>query len=364
MVNTLFIGKSPSPPWNDSAKNIQKVLLENLKEYYIEYLTDGSYLYSGKRKGRIVYKKTSSYSLSQKEQIRLFFNLLKPDFHIDLYHYFFSPNIKSSLAARFLKLIKPKKIIQSVLSMPKEINDIHTLFFGDQIVTMSNTSQKKLEYLGVSNVSTIYPGINIPLINKDEISHAKHNFHFSSDKTVVLYAGDYTPEIYNIADLAKELKHEGKDFLFVFAIRLKNSYSIEEDRAFRWYVSGKLGLFQDSIRVYNELENFSQLLAASDIMIFTQQDLYAKMDLPLVILEAMSMKKMVIIPKNSMLLEMNIDKNLVVSNTIYEIKDALLSLSKEKKGDIGLRNYQIVKKYFEASVMAKGYEKLYSTVEC
>ncbi len=364
MVNTLFIGKSPSPPWNDSAKNIQKTLLDNLKDQYIEYLTDGSYTYSGKRKGILVYKKSSSYSLTQKEQIELFLNLLKPDFHIDLYHYFFSPNIKSSLAARFLKLIKPKKIIQSVLSMPKEVNDIHTLFFGDQIVTMSKTSQKKLEYLGLSNVSTIYPAVNLPSINKDEIIHAKYNFHFSSEKTVVLYAGDYTSDIYNLADLAKELKNEGKEFIFVFAIRLKNSYSIDEDRRFKWYVSNKLGLFQDSIRIYNELESFSQLLATSDIMIFTQQDLYAKMDLPLVILEAMAMKKMVIIPQNEMLLEMNIDRNLIISNTIYEIKEALLTFTKENRSEIGIKNYQIVKKYFESSIMVKGYEKLYSTVEC
>jgi len=355
----LFIGKSPSPPFNDSNKIIVKNLLSNISNVNIEYLSDGKLNYPNKKE-RIVYNENSSYNLTLKQQAKVFLDLLKPNLNIDIYHYFFAPNFKTSLFCRLLKMAKPKYSIQSVLSMPKTLENPEILFFGDLIITKSRSSQKILENVGVSNVKTIYPGIEIKDLNKDEINTAKNYFKLDIEKGAVLYAGDYNEDVLKLLDVAKYIYNQYR-FIFVFAIRLKDEASKEFDKKFRETVK-KLNLPSDYIRIYNEVENFDKLLQASDIVIFSQKDLYAKMDIPLVLLEAMAYKKLIISSKLPSLFELNKNDNILFADNEKDIFDLLSQINQHVKAEFGLKNIQVVRNYFEASIMAKQYEKIYENI--
>jgi len=217
----LIISKSPSPPWNDSAKNIIKDILSNIKDFDIEYFSDGNTKFADNHIERKIYRSDTSYALSLSQQLTVFFNLLKPDYKNSIYHYFFSPNIKSSFATSLIQRLKYQPSIQTILSLPRSFENHEMLFFGDEIVTMSNTAKLKLNKLGYNNVTTIYPGIELEKVYKDEVLYEKHRFGINADTLTILYAGDYTDSLYPFLELIKKLEASNKNYKFIFAVREK-----------------------------------------------------------------------------------------------------------------------------------------------
>jgi len=356
----LIISKSPSPPWNDSAKNIIKDILDNIKNFDIEYFSDGKTNFKDNHIENIIYKKDTSYALSLSQQLSVFFNLLKPDYRNSIYHYFFSPNIKTSFATGFIQKLKYQPSIQTILSLPKTFNNPERLFFGDEIVSMSNTAKLKLNKLGYDNVTTIYPGVKSEKVHRDEVLYQKHKFGIDAEKMTIMYAGDYNDSLYPFLDLIKDLETtKSKKYKFIFAIREKS----QKDKIFLLNLKNKiksLGISREFLKLYGEVKDFKKLLLATDILIMTQTDLYAKMDIPLVILEAMNYKKTVILFDNPFFREINKEENIFIVKDFNELKIALEKSEKiSVRTNTGLKNLSVIKKYFTNEIMVENYEKLY-----
>jgi glycosyltransferase involved in cell wall biosynthesis len=355
----LIISKSPSPPWNDSAKNIIKSILDNIKGFNIEYFSDGNTNFSKNHIEKQIYKRDTSYSLSLSQQLSFFLNLLKPDYRNSIYHYFFSPNMKSSIATSFIQRTKYQPSIQTVLSLPRNFKKHDIMFFGDEIVTMSDTAKLKLNRLGYENVTTIYPGVDIEEINKDEVLYQKNKFGIENDKLVILYAGDYNDSLYSYLEFIKEQEINNKNYKFIFAIREKST----EDKNRLYNLKRKikqLGISRSFLKLYGEIEDFKSLLLASDVLIMTQTDLYAKMDIPLVVLEAMVYKKNIILFDNLFFNEINREENIFIIESFNELSIVLKNIEKLSiRIEMGLRNLNVAKKYFTNKLMVEKYEKIY-----
>lgn len=354
-----IISKSPSPPWNDSAKNIIKAILENIKNFNIEYYSDGKTKFSDNHIENKIYDKDTSYSLSLSQQVSVFLNLLKPDYRNSIYHYFFSPNIKTSLATSFIQKLKYQPSIQTVLSLPKTFDTPELLFFGSQIVTMSDTAKLRLNKLGFENVTRIYPGIDIETFNKDEILYERNKFGINNETLTILYAGDYNSSLYPYLEFIKEQETKDKNYKFIFAIREKSEKDKKELFNLKLKIK-KLGISRTFLKLYQELKDFKKLLLASDVLIMTQTDLYAKMDIPLVILEAMAYKKSIILFDNPFFREIDKDDNIFITKSFQELSIILSNIEKLSiRTETGLKNLSIVKKYFTNKIMVENYEKLY-----
>ncbi len=354
-----IISKSPSPPWNDSAKNIIKAILENIKDFNIEYYSDGKARFSENHIAKQIYDKDTSYSLSLKQQVSVFLNLLKPDYRNSIYHYFFSPNIKTSVATSFIQTLKYQPSIQTVLSLPKTFDNPELLFFGTQIVTMSDTARYKLNKLGFENITRIYPGIDIESFNKDEILYERNKFGIENDILTILYAGDYNSSLYSFLEFIKEQESKGKKYKFIFAIREKSEKDKKELYNLKIRIK-KLGISRSFLKLYQEMDDFKKLLLASDVLIMTQTDLYAKMDIPLVVLEAMAYKKSVILFDNPFFREINKENNIFIAESFQELSVILNNIKKLSiRIETGLKNLNVVKKYFTNKIMVENYEKLY-----
>jgi len=354
-----LISKSPSPPWNDSAKNIIKAILENIKNFDLEYFSDGNISYPDNHKANIIFKGDTSYSLSSYQQFLIFLNLLKPDYKNSIYHYFFAPNLKASFASAFIQKLKYQPSIQTVLSLPKSFKNPELLFFGSEIVTMSENAKERLNKLGFENVTRIYPGVDIEPVYIDEVLFQKNKFGLSKDILTILYAGDYDASLYPFLELIKELEADNKNYKFIFAIREKSD--ADKEKLFNLKKAIKnLGISRSFLKLYGELEDFKNLMLATDILVMTQTDLYAKMDIPLVILEAMARKKSVVVFNNPFYEEINKDTNLYMVNSFNELKSVLKILERlSVRTETGIKNLSVVKNYFTNEIMVKEYEKLY-----
>jgi len=354
-----IISKSPSPPWNDSAKNIIKEILNNIKNFNIEYFSDGNTDFSDNHIENMIYQTDTSYSLSVSQQLSIFFNLLKPDYKNTVYHYFFSPNIKASIATSFIQKLKYQPSIQTVLSLPRNFNNSEIMFFGDEIVTMSDVAKLKLNKLGYENVTRIYPGIDIEPFNKDEILYEKNKFGIDNNVLTILYAGDYNNSLYKFLEFIKEQESQNKKYKFIFAIRQKTLKDKKELYNLKIKIE-QLGISSSFLKLYGELENFKKLLLATDILIMTQTDLYAKMDIPLVVLEAMAYKKNIILFDNPFFREINKEDNIFITKSFHELGIILKNMEKLSiRTEFGLKNINVIKKYFTNNIMVDNYEKLY-----
>lgn len=362
MKQIRYICKSPTPPWNDSAKNIVRDLLNGVNDYKIEYLSDGEYIFQNHHVASPVYRENTTYSLSIKEQVKLFLYLSKPDFHNDLYHFFFTPTLKSALPLKALKMVKRRPFVQTLLSLPNMAYFPEQLFFGDKIITMSDHSRNLIQGLGDFDVSTIYPGVSVNQPTPDEVAAAKSTFLIPKGKIVILYAGDYQEGIYDILEIARTLYSSKTRLMFRFAVRIKSENDFQHDYAFRRAV-GRLNLPDSYIKIYNELKDFHCLMRASDMMIFYQKSLFAKMDIPLVVLEAMGYGKPVIVSGNPMLRELNRDDNLLIANDRQGLIEQIKLLKQQKQRiKFGKRNRRVVTEFFTLSQMVHNYEKIYQTL--
>jgi glycosyltransferase involved in cell wall biosynthesis len=107
-----------------------------------------------------------------------------------------------------------------------------------------------------------------------------------------------------------------------------------------------------------------ELIYASDIVIFPQEKMYAKMDIPLVLIEALSLKKPIIIADISPLREI-LNKNgpgvLVPPLDPLALCKAILQLLKDKKRreTIGEKGPKLVEQKYDIKKMAKEYEDIY-----
>ena len=103
----LIVSKPLVPPWNDSTKNLPRILVDNIDQYVFHVFANRDFNYPRKNViSEAIYNVKTGYELSKIQKIRIFLRLLKPDPQISAYHLFFAPY---PMALLFLRLIAKVK---------------------------------------------------------------------------------------------------------------------------------------------------------------------------------------------------------------------------------------------------------------
>jgi len=115
-----------------------------------------------------------------------------------------------------------------------------------------------------------------------------------------------------------------------------------------------------------EVPDMIRLLHAVDMVIFPVKSLYGKMDLPLVLLEAMAARKPIIVSDLPPLTELMTEEPGIVTPAGDDaaLIRAVSELIQDKptREKMGSRGFNAVEKYFTAESMADAYEKFYDSV--
>lgn len=361
MAEVLFVSKAIAPPWNDSGKNLVRDLARGLSRHRATLMVGSESPAVPGARSVHVYAGAVGFAPALFDQARVFKCLLTARGH-DLWHFFFAPNPRSCLAGGVAKRLRGKRSLHTISSAPRDPGAVVPLLFADKNVVLSAHTEQRLRAAGLpaERIARIAPAIE-PLTPPDEQTRRalRDSLSLASDRPLVVFPGDleFGEGAHLMIESARAL---GADVQLVMACRSKTERARAAERALarRCHDAG-LG---DRVHFVGETQRIHDLLACADVVALPSVDLYAKMDYPLVLLEAMSLERAVIVAKTSAAEELAQHGGaLAVSATcdalVHEI--ARLLADDSARARLGQAARQSVLAHYTYEKMAASYELLY-----
>lgn len=278
----LLVSKPLAPPWNDSGKNLVYHLARQGQHYRYRLLTTRNHSQADASPNLTwepIYTAPGRFAPPLGQNLRVLGRLLAHD-DAAIRHFFFAPNWKSSTAARLIGQLRRVPTVQSVMSAPRVGASWRNLIFGDRVIALSDWSERKLLDSGLpaARVVRIYPGVELPaLAQKETLAKVPR----------VIYAGDY--EFSSAASTVAQaipLVLAKTRATFIFACRHKTHAAHAHETAIRRQLEASAPA--NATTFLHEIDDMPSFLGTCDICVLPADTLYAKMDLPLVLLEAMA----------------------------------------------------------------------------
>ena len=357
---TVFIVSKPlAPPWSDSSKNLAKdIALFSSKTRFKVLGTPSTPLDKPNIIVERIFNSQGAYQPSFLQNLKMAFRLLQNDPDVDIYHFFFAPNLMTSTVLRWIMKFKKQKTIHTICSQPNSANWTR-LLFADQVVVLTDFLQKELRQQG-KNARCIYPGISTEV---NDASNQLQSLHKSSS-TLALYPGDYEFSQGHefLLDILPEILKDCPNFKLIFACRKKTSKAQEIEKAFKQKCCEKGA--DKNIVFLNEVEHFKSLIKTCDFTLFPGRSLYRKMDFPLALLESLLLERPVLASDLPSLKELFFEAKggyaLSLSNK-SEWVEKIIAFSQDAtlRHKMGASGKALVKDKFSIAAVAKQYEQLY-----
>jgi hypothetical protein len=292
LKRVLFVSKPIAPPFHDGTKCLVRDVASRLTSFAPVVMTTRAALgqLPAGVTGRAVYGAGGSFAPALTDNARAAFSLLTaPE---ELWHFVFAPNPRTGQVARALRTLRGVPIVQTVASPPRRFARLSQLLFGDAIVVQSRATESSLidaaraEGFALPPISVVPPPIpELAAPDAAAIAAARAELGVPPGQRLVLYPGDL--EVSSGAEvtrtLVEPLLRRFPEAAVVFAYRNKTPKAAERAAELRRALAGR--------RVYisDRVSNMHALLAASDIVIFPVDDLWGKVDQPIVLLEALAL---------------------------------------------------------------------------
>jgi phosphatidylinositol alpha-1,6-mannosyltransferase len=197
--------------------------------------------------------------------------------------------------------------MHTVLSVPARFGGIDRFLFASQVVCVSRWTASKLIQAGVRGRVEVIPAsipVPAPLAQEDpaRVLGALERYGLGSGRPLVVFPGDY--EFSRAADtfaeaVARLWEHTEADF--VFACRIKRPPSLEREAHFKRMLAAAHRAGR--VHFLREVDDMRALLAGAQVVALPSESTYAKMDIPLVVLEALAEQTPVILADVSPLRE-------------------------------------------------------------
>ncbi len=361
MARVLFVSKPVVPPWNDSSKNLARDVAAGLSRHVPIVMGDGSSAWAPPR-GEVeaVYRDAGRYAPGMAAQLRVLKRLaIGPK--SALWHFFFAPNPKSSAAGRACATLRRAATVQTVCSRPRELSRVRSLLFADCTVVLSRASMEALQSAGVpaSKLAHIPPAVPPLSAPTDEARRrAREDLGLPLDAPLVLYPGDL-----ELGDGAARIVDAfaamgDRDARLVMACRPKTADAERAEVELR--ERARAHGITDRVTWIGETPRIHDLIAAADVVALPSTDLYAKMDLPLVLLEAMWLARPVVVASGAPAAELADGGGAlaVEPGALAETLDRLLG-DDAARDALGRAARKVANDRFTPDRMAAAYETLY-----
>ena len=366
MKTVRIVSKPIAPPWNDASKNIVRTLLAHSEAFAYRFFgtPQSRKLETASIKCDAIFGDSGTFQPSLRDSVRSFAHLALPDPGTALYHYFFSPNPRTSHVLRWLSASKRRPTVHTMCSTPEDPQTAR-LLFADAVVVLSDHTADSLSKAGVRRVVRIYPGLEPPTVSPDT-ERLRQDLGLQPGEACVVFSGDYEYSRAHEVILASlpDLMRRCPDAHFVFACRHKTAAAaaIEADAKARVQTLG----LSSRVHFLANLQRFPDLLHLASIVVFPVQSLRHKMDIPLTLLEAMALKRPIVVSDLGPLKELVVSANglKVPPGDAGAFTDAVASLHRDpvarrQMGEVGAR---VVADTFSAPRMAREYEDLYASL--
>lgn len=343
----LFVSKPVEPPWNDSSKNLVRDVHGHLRSYVGTTMVSksthvGAQVYGGGKAG---------FAPALRENAQVLRYLLTDRSH-DLWHFFFAPNPRTGLAGHLTRTLRRVPSLHTICSAPKDFRAWRSSLFSDRVVVLSEHTQARLLQAGFPSkrLRRIVPAL--PVLEPFSVAEQRcerEALGIDPDKPLVVFAGDleFGGGAELCLDACRELNVE-----LVMACRSKTSRAAEVEAKLR---------SRGTATWIGETPRIHALLGCADAVLLPGRSLYAKMDYPLVVLEAMSMAKPVVVGAGTPAEELAEGGALVCDASIEAVRSAI-GVALSDGALLGKRGAAYVRERFAASHVAEQYEALYDEV--
>jgi len=368
MAEVLFVSKPVAPPWNDSSKNLVRDIAGHLRRHSPVLMGRPGQANPIDR-GRIeaVYGAASSggFAPSARENLGVFRHLLLGR-SVDLWHFFFAPNPKSSAAGRLAGAIRRVPSVHTVCSVPAEGVDVRKLLFADATVALSRSAYERFRQEGVSESALrVIPPSVPPLAEPTSLERAqlREKHELPEAAPIWIYPGDL--EFGGGAEIALQgfAAWNRSDSMLLMACRRKTPRA--DEALSQLHAKAKQWGIEARVRWLGETQHIHDLLALSDFVVLVNRTAYAKMDYPLVALESMCLARPVLVGKGSPSAELAEGGGAIAVETSGEaLAEAIENLSADEASmrAVGQRARALATSKFSPQEVAEAYELLYEEI--
>lgn len=361
------------PPWDEASKNFAYFLGRSIQEHSLTLLTTREKL-SGLPSTVSEEPVFSDKHLNLGAKLALFHYLRKARKDFDVTHYLFTPTKITTTLIQLLAKPTRGKTVQTIATLREDLytpEELRATLFADHFTVYTDLTKEKLRALGFTNVTRIYPGIDLERFSPRPKSDAVlQHYHLKSDDFLVIYPGEFTrlgaTDFLTEAFIEFYKNHPDSQVKFLFACRVKNEADRKKREAIRALIK-QHGL-ENKILLDTEsaFADMPALYNTADLVLFPVENLRGKFDVPLVIIEAYACAKPVIL---SDLQEFREFSNPNICVTIPKDSKAkliesvaYLSQNTVECAKLGQAARTFVETHFDLKNTAKQYEELYSSL--
>lgn len=360
------------PPWDEASKNFAYFLGREVRGHELTLLTTKKLL-TGLPDSVHQEPIFQTSHLDLLAKLKLFSYLRKVRSSFDITHYLFTPTKQNT---GFIKwFAKPTtKTIQTVATLREDLysqEELRSLLFANRIIVYTDRTKKKLEDLGFSNVTRIYPGIDLDRYQpRAKDSAVLTSYKLQATDFLVIYPGEYTrlgaTDMLTDTFLRYFAEHPDSNMKFLFACRIKNEADQKKREEIRLAVK-QAGLENKILFDENSATtDMAALYNTADVVIFPVENLKGKFDVPLIIIEAYACGKPVILSDLPQFAEFT---NPDICVTIPKDQGdklieslAYLSQNETERTRLGENARRFVKDHFDLKNTAKQYEEIYTSL--
>lgn len=288
MPSVLLVSKPIAPPWNDSNKNLVRDLARAFARYTPRVMVPrGAPLPGVDSVG--LYAGGGAYAPSRAANARVLAHLLSGP-RADLWHFFFAPNPLTLRAGALASRLRRTPTVHTLASAPDNLEAVAPALFADRVVVLSTHTQSRLARVGVSS-TVIPPALGAVTITAEAIAKARARHELPP--RYALYAGDL--EHSNGADTFLHAAARAPSLGWVVAARPKTARAAEALAT----LQARARAMGVSVRWLGELDDILAVVAGALVNTLVVDTLHAKMDYPLVLLEAMRLGVPVVVSRGS-----------------------------------------------------------------
>lgn len=300
MAEILFISKPVEPPWNDSSKNLVRDVAGAMARHtpVVMGRKGAGPGVAGVAADAVYTAASGGFAPALVDNVRVLGRLVAGR-GVDVWHFFFAPNPKSSRAGTLASRLRRTPTVHTVCSAPAEHVDVQSVLFADRTVVLSRHTEARFAAAGVdpARLVRIPPAApELTPLSADDKHRARVALGLPADVPIVVYPGDleFGRGAFHVAEAFAELRSDAQ---LVVACRLKT----ERARAAEAELRARVDALGIGPRTHwlGETPRILDLLGAADVVALPSETLYAKMDYPLVLLEAMGLGVPVVVARDT-----------------------------------------------------------------
>lgn len=360
LPRVLFVSKPVARPFHDGSQVLVRELANHLTRFRPHVMgTEDRVGFESHVQVDALYARRGTFAPGMVQNIRPLLRLLTGDAG-DVWHFVFAPNARSCRVIQAVRRVRRRPSVQTIASPPRNFADVDRLLFGDVVVAQSHWTANRIRQhaRGTQRIEVIRPPVG-PLTEPttQELAHVRQLLRLEARHEVVVYPGDleFSQGAERVAAVVESLVKQRPNALVVFACRRKTQAAVEAEARLL------ARLNPESTRFVGEVPSLCALYALTKVVVFPVEDLYAKVDIPIALLEAMQLGVSLVVPTEGPVSELSEAIQVPASDSaawVTAISELLHSDSRRTQVAAGQRQQMATD--FDASSVAARYEALYT----